>query len=168
MQIIFLTSSWTILLCFIVWPLLQVSAAFICLKLPERIFYSQSIFFRTYAFENEGRLYDKIFRVKRWKHLLPDGGMIWSKKAFRKKKLDSFSDESLTKFLIESGRAELTHWLAILPFWVFGFFAPARVIWYMLVYSLIVNLPCIITQRYNRPRVQALLYNRKNQRMDHH
>jgi glycosyl-4,4'-diaponeurosporenoate acyltransferase len=168
MQIIFLTSSWTILLCFIVWPLLQVSAAFICLKLPERTFSSQSLLFRTYDFENGGRLYDRIFRVSKWKHLLPDGGMIWSKKAFRKKKLDSFSDESLTKFLIESGRAELTHWLAILPFWVFGFFAPARVIWYMLAYALIVNLPCIITQRYNRPRVQKLLYNRKNQRMDHH
>ena len=27
----------------------------------------------------------------------------------------------------------------------------------MLIYALIANLPCIITQRYNRPRVQKLL-----------
>lgn len=49
------------------------------------------------------------------------------------------------------------HWLGILPFWVFGLFAPPGVIWIMLAYALIVNLPCIIAQRYNRPRVYALL-----------
>lgn len=27
----------------------------------------------------------------------------------------------------------------------------------MLIYALLVNLPCIIAQRYNRPRVQRLL-----------
>ncbi|MEA5061120.1 MAG: hypothetical protein VB015_01720 [Erysipelotrichaceae bacterium] len=61
------------------------------------------------------------------------------------------------QFLIESARGELTHWLAILPFWVFGFFAPSYIIPIMLAYALIVNLPCIIVQRYNRPRIKKLL-----------
>lgn len=157
MQIIFLPRSWTILLCFFVWLLLQLGAALICIALPERLFSPNSFFFRVYRFEKSGIIYDKIFRVRGWKHLLPDGGTLWKKRGFRKKHLDNFSQENLNRFLIESARGELTHWLAILPFWVFGFFAPPEVLWYMLAYALLANLPCIIAQRYNRPRVQKLL-----------
>lgn len=157
MQVIFLPSTWTILLCFIVWPVLQVGVALFCLNLPDRVYSPNSFFFRSHHFENDGRIYDKLFRVRRWKHLLPDGGMLWKKRGFKKKNLDSFSEKNLTRFLVESARGELTHWLAILPFWVFGFFAPSEIIWYMFLYSLLVNLPCIIAQRYNRPRVQRVL-----------
>ncbi len=157
MRVIFLSDVLTVLICFIVWPVLQVSVALICLYMPDRYFLSESFLYRTRHFEKEGRIYDTVFRVSRWKHLLPDGGMILKKRGFKKKKLESFSEENLNRFLIESARGELTHWLAIIPFWIFGFFAPARVIVYMLLYSLLVNLPCIITQRYNRPRIQKYL-----------
>lgn len=157
MQIIFLPDALTIVLCFLVWPVLQVGAAFICLYMPDRYFSPDGFYFRARRFEKEGQLYDRIFRVSRWKHLLPDGGIFWKKRGFRKKRLDSFTEENLNRFLVESARAELTHWLAILPFWIFGFFAPVRVIWYMLLYALLINMPCIIAQRYNRPRVHKLL-----------
>ncbi len=157
MQIFFFSDVFTIILCFLVWPVLQVGAALICIYLPDRCFSPECFLFRTHHFEQKGRIYDRIFHVSRWKHLLPDGGMIWNKRSFRKKKLDSFSKESLERFLVESARGELTHLLAILPFWVFGFFAPPQVTWYMLVYALLVNLPCVIAQRYNRPRVHRLL-----------
>ncbi|MDD4200319.1 MAG: hypothetical protein PHS19_02905 [Eubacteriales bacterium] len=161
MRVIFLSEVLTILLCFLVWPVLQVTAALICLYLPDRFFSPDSFFFRTHPFEKEGRVYDHIFRVRHWKHLLPDGGAILKKRGFKKKELEGHSKEYLNRFLIESARGELTHWLAILPFWVFGFFTPPRVIWYMLVYALLVNLPCIITQRYNRPRIKKLLNRNK-------
>jgi len=156
-QIIFLSRTATILLCFVVWPALQVAAAIICLKLPDRKLSPNAFIFRAHPFEKDGHLYEKAFHISRWKHLLPDGGMIWNKKGFKKKRLDSFSEESLNRFLIESVRGELTHWLAILPFWVFGLFAPIRVVGYMLIYALLINVPCILAQRYNRPRVQRLL-----------
>jgi glycosyl-4,4'-diaponeurosporenoate acyltransferase len=157
MRLIYVSTPMTLLLCFLVWPVLQVSAALICLYLPDRVYSVRSFFFRTHAFEKDGRIYDRIFRVSRWKHLLPDGGMVFKKRGFRKKHLDSFSEENLSRFLTESARGELTHWLAILPFWVFGFFAPPEVIWCMLLYALLVNVPCIIAQRYNRPRVERLI-----------
>ena len=157
MRILFLSDGWTIALCFIVWPVLQVLAALTCLKISDRRFSPQSIPFRTYTFEKDGYIYDRIFRVSRWKHLLPDGGMVLNKKGFKKKHLVDISEETLNRFLVESARGELTHWLAILPFWIFGFIAPTKVIWYMLIYTLLVNFPCIIAQRYNRPRVQKLL-----------
>lgn len=161
MRIIFLPDIFTILLCFIIWPVLQVSAALICLKLPDGIFSPDLFLFRSHSFEQEGRIYDKIFLVRRWKHLLPDGGTVWKKHGFRKKRLNDFSEENLDRFLIESARGELTHWLAILPFWVFGFFTPSFVICLMLVYSLLANMPCIIAQRYNRPRIIQFLKKRK-------
>ena len=86
------------------------------------------------------------------------------KRGFKKKRLDNFTEENLNRFLVESARGELTHWLAILPFWIFGFFAPVRVIWFMLLYALLINMPCIIVQRYNRPRVHKLLYKIKARR----
>ncbi len=161
MRIIYLSTEWTLLLCFIVWPILQIVAAIVCLMIPNKSYSMDSIIFRSYDFEKEGKFYDRIFRVSRWKHLLPDGEIIWNKNGFNKKHLENFSNENLERFLIESARGELTHWLAIIPFWIFGFFTPSNVIWLMLIYALAVNFPCIITQRYNRPRVQKLL-NRKN------
>ena len=157
MRIIFFSDKLTIVLCVIIWPIIQVTAALICLYLPDRFFLPDSFLFCTRNFEKEGRIYDSFFKVSRWKHLLPDGGAIFKKRGFRKKKLDSFSSEYLNRFLIESARGELTHWLAILPFLIFGFLALPQVILYMLIYALLVNMPCIIAQRYNRPRVSRLL-----------
>ena len=164
MQLIFLPKLWTILLCFALWPMLQVMAALICLYLPDRFFSGNFFLFRTYSFEKEGKLYEQLFLIRKWKHLLPDGGMVWKKRGFQKKHLTDFSKENLKRFLAESARGELTHWLAILPFWIFGFVAPGRVIWYMLAYALAVNLPCIIAQRYNRPRIQRLLKQKSKKR----
>lgn len=79
------------------------------------------------------------------------------KSGFEKKKLESFSKSSFEEFLLESCRAEMIHWLAILPFWFFGFFAPPVVILYMLIFALGINIPCIIAQRYNRPRIVRII-----------
>jgi glycosyl-4,4'-diaponeurosporenoate acyltransferase len=157
MRLIYLPDSYAILLCFLVWPVLQVAAALICLVMPDRFFQPDVFLYRAHRFEKNGRIYSKIFRVNRWKHLLPDGGTVFRKRGFKKKKLESFSEDNLNHFLIESARGELVHWLAILPFWLFWLFTPPIVPWLMLVYALLVNIPCIITQRYNRPRVLKLL-----------
>lgn len=157
MQIIFLPGVWMLLLCFLLWPIFQLSAVFLCLNLPDRFFLPDGFFFRSHPFEKGGRIYDVLFRVSRWKHLLPDGGSLWKKRGYKKKHLESCSEANLNRFLIESARGEMSHWLAIFPFWVFGLFTPPIVPWMMLAYALAVNLPCIIAQRYNRPRVKNLL-----------
>lgn len=161
MQIIFLPTWLTILICFPLWFALQWIASYICLHLPESIFAPESFFFKTHGFEEEGQIYEKLFRLRSWKHLLPDGGVVWNKDGFKKKHLESFSVENLERFLIESARAELTHWLAIPPFLLFGLFTPPQALWFMLAYALMVNLPCIIAQRFNRPRAQRLLQRKR-------
>ena len=157
MRIIFLSKPLTIVLCFILWGIIQAGTALICIHLPERFFDPDSFLYRTHRFEKNGEFYKSVFKVRSWKGLLPDGGALWSKKGFRKKNLKDMSIENLRRYLIESARGEMTHWMAISAFWVFGFFTPIYVLWMMLAYALALNLPCIIAQRYNRPRIRRIL-----------
>lgn len=157
MRVIFLAKPLTILLTFVVMGVIQVAAALVCINLPDRFFDPDAFLFRSHGFERNGQIYQTLFKVKLWKHLLPDGAAAWKKRGFRKKKLDNLSEENLERYLVESARGELTHWLAILPFWVFGFFTPPEVVPMMLAYALVINLPCILVQRYNRPRIKQLL-----------
>lgn len=163
MQIFFPSRPLAILITFPLWYFYQSMAGRICLKLPAQAFSPYAPFFRPFGWEDGGETYQRIFRVHAWKKFLPDSGSL-IRGSYRKKTLDSFSKESMERFLMESCRAEMTHWLAILPFWTFGLFAPPRVILYMLVYALAVNVPCIIAQRYNRPRILRLLKKGKTHR----
>ena len=164
MRILYLSSDWTIGLFFIIWPILQFAAFSLASRLFDRYLTVESSLFKSGKWEQGGAIYNRLFKIHRWKGYLPDGGTI-VRKDFNKKKLQSFSREQLNRFLNESCRAELSHWIAIAPFWIFGLFAPAKAIFYMLIYALAVNLPCIMAQRYNRPRVIRLL-NKKRQLQD--
>jgi glycosyl-4,4'-diaponeurosporenoate acyltransferase len=162
MRVIFLPDSWTVLLVIFLWGLFQVGAVLICLNLPDRFFSPDAFFYKAHPFEKEGRIYNDLFHVYRWKHLLPDGSKVWKKRGFKIKSLDGFSEDNLNRFLIESVRSETTHWLAFFPFWLFWFFTPPVVPLVLLAYGLLANFPCIIAQRYNRPRVQHQLKRIKN------
>lgn len=156
MQIFFIPEILAIFLCFILWPIFQALGAYVSHKIPDR-FLSYSLFlYRAHRWEKNGEIYKQIFKVDKWKTYLPESSSL-IKGSYNKKKIDNFSKDSLDKFLLESCRAEMTHWLGILPFWIFGLFTPARVVGYMFIYAMAVNLPCIIVQRYNRPRIIKLL-----------
>jgi len=163
MQIVFLSEWLTILFCFVLWAILPTFLTFLCMTLPDRYFSPNRFFFRSHRWENGGEVYNRLFRVKRWKHLLPDGAAV-VKGGYKKKRLTDFSESNLRKFLVESCRAELLHVLVIALFWVFGFFVPPNALFYMFLYALATNFPCVIVQRYNRPRIIALLTKRETKR----
>lgn len=157
MQIIYFSSKLTnVLAVILLWAALQVTIPLFCLKISDKWLSSSSALFKTYKWERDGDFYNKIFRIRKWKKLLPDGGAL-VKNGFKKKNIDASSLENLHKFNIESCRAELVHWILMFPFWVVGFIAPPIVIPCILLYALVANLPCIIAQRYNRPRITKLL-----------
>ena len=140
----------------LVWAVIQAIIPLLCLRISDKWLSTSSVLFRTYEWERGGEFYNQVFKIRKWKHLLPDGGAV-VKNGFKKKNIDATSKETLRKFNVESCRAELVHWLLILPFWVIGFIGPPFVIPIMLLYALVANVPCIIAQRYNRPRVSKLL-----------
>jgi glycosyl-4,4'-diaponeurosporenoate acyltransferase len=159
MQILFLPKPFAIALCFLLWALIQTLVSFICLKIPNRYFHPAKFPFASFKFEQEGAFYRKWLRVHSWKKFLPDGGALMGAD-YRKKNLEHVTHMNLQRFLLESCRAEMSHILAILPFWAFGFIAPPEVIWIMFIYAVAINMPCIIAQRYNRPRIQSLINKR--------
>jgi glycosyl-4,4'-diaponeurosporenoate acyltransferase len=163
MRLLILPDIWTILLCIPLWFIFHSLSAYICLKIPDKYLNPDGFLFKTRKWENNGLIYDKVFKVRKWKKYLPDGGAMF-KNGYSKRYLKDYSEASLKKFAVETCRAELTHVLAILPFWIFGFIAPPIIILYMLIYALAANLPCIITQRYNRPRILSFInkINEKN------
>jgi glycosyl-4,4'-diaponeurosporenoate acyltransferase len=105
--------------------------------------------------EHNGKIYESLFRVKLWKKRLPDGAALF-KGGFRKKYLQGNDQDYLNRFIRETCRAELTHWIVI----VFGFLFFIWNMWWvgvvMIVYAVSVNLPCIISQRYNRIRLKKV------------
>jgi len=155
MQFIFLPQWLTILLCFIVWPTLQIAIALVFNHLSDSEILSFSNCLRTRTWEDHGKFYKRFFKINLWQKLLPDGAAVLES-GFRKKSLQKISVPYLDKFIVETYRAELIHIFAIFPFWIFGFWSPPIVILYMLLYALAVNFPCILLQRYNRPRLVRL------------
>jgi len=156
MQIVFLPNILTAIICFVFWGVYQLSVSLICFFIPDQFYNPNKFIFRSHAWEKDGKVYSKIFKVQKWKKFLPDGGAVL-KDGYKKKNIDNFSRANMEKFVIETCRGELSHWLAIIPFWIFGFIAPPIVILPMFIYAIGINLPCIIAQRYNRPRFRKIL-----------
>ncbi len=160
MRIFYFDSLTTIIICFVLWAVLGLVAMEITFLIPDSFYRVDNWMFKTYAWEKDGVIYEKLFKVKKWKHLLPDGAR-YVKRGYRKKNLQDSSKENLELFVLETCRAELTHVLGALPFWVFGFFIEPEGVLIMLGYAIIANLPCILVQRYNRIRLTKILAKKK-------
>ncbi len=152
--------DWLMILSYVlVWPLFQVTVSALSNYVPDKIFNTDSFWFGGWKFEESGKFYRKFFKIHKWKRLLPDGAKLFNT-GFPKGELYNTEKEYLEAFIKETCRAEASHWIQIVPFWIFGLWSPPFVIIVMLIYALVLNLPCILAQRYNRPRL-IKLYERK-------
>lgn len=156
MPIVNLSSKETLIAILLVAPLIQIVGAIIATLTPENNLSTDSWLFKLRSWEKNGAIYKRIFKVHKWKKYLPDGAKYF-KGDFEKKNMLSFEAEYIEKFIKESCRAELVHWLGMVPFILFFLVLPIYIVLILLAYALLVNFPCIITQRYNRPRLNSLL-----------
>lgn len=146
---------------FIVWVTIMTVPAYLFYLMPRELFNPNCFWFRERKWEKGGKVYEKVFFIKRWKGFLPDGAALF-KGGFKKKKLISYSKEYFSEFVLESCRAEATHIPPILLSFVFAFYNPPYIVVIMIAFGVIVNLPCILAQRYNRIRLQRALMRTKN------
>lgn len=154
MPLIRLDTVEMLILIFILCPLIQVAGALIGRKVPYSKLDRRRWLYRARKWEKGGAIYRALL-VHKWKNFLPDGAKYF-KGDFTKKHLLSYDSSYLETFVKESCRAELVHWLGMLPFVVFFLLVPPLIAGILVVYAVIVNLPCIVAQRYNRPRLAAL------------
>ncbi|WP_404458907.1 glycosyl-4,4'-diaponeurosporenoate acyltransferase [Oceanobacillus kapialis] len=156
MPLVELSVHWIILLDIVAWAVFHMGISFLTLSMPEKWFASDGWLYRIKKWEREGRLWQDFFRVKSWKGLIPDGSSVMGA-GYNKKELPGRDTTSLIQFITESRRAELTHWLSILPAGFFFIWNPLWASYIMVIYALLFNLPIIIAQRYNRGRLEKLV-----------
>jgi len=123
------------------------------------MFDPHNFFARTRNWERAGRFYERAFGIKRWKDKLPDASRIF-RGGFAKANLLTTSPKYLKRFLRETWRGELVHWLALLAIPVFCVWNPWWGVAVNAIVALAVNFPCILALRYNRARFQRLLAQR--------
>ena len=156
MQLIEMSAGWTLTIDVFAWAFFHILISFLMERVPASYFRQDSFFLHSLLWEDNGEIWERLFRVKRWKHLIMDGTII-IQKGFEKKRLASNKREYLERFLQESRRAELTHWISILPAPLFFLWNPVWAGWIMIAYACLFNGPIIIAQRYNRPRLIKIL-----------
>lgn len=145
----------------IAWPAIQLGAAHAGERIPLRLLAPESALFRIRAPESGGRLYERLFRIRAWKDLLPDGSRITGT-GFSKTRLARRDREYLTTFCQEACRGELVHWAALLCTPLFLLWNPAWAMPVHAAYALAANLPCILVQRYNRARLGRVIPGRRS------
>jgi len=118
-------------------------------------FRPEGLLYRSRAFEAGGRFYERVFLLRRWKGLLPDAAPWFS--GFSKKSLLSTDPAYLARFRVETCRGEFAHWaqLCVISSFVLWNPFPANVV--IILYAVISNLPCIITQRHTRLRLGRVI-----------
>jgi glycosyl-4,4'-diaponeurosporenoate acyltransferase len=145
----------TILLDIAAWLIIHMGVSYSMTHISLRSFDTEFWLYKQRKWEKNGKIYVRIFRLKKWKKRLPDGAALF-KKGFKKKHLKALDDVYLDDFIRETCRAELTHWTMLLFSLVFFIWNPWWVGIVMIVYAILVSVPCIIIQRYNRIRLKRV------------
>ncbi len=119
--------------------------------IPKSWIHPESRFFRLHAFEQNGRLYDRM-KLKSWQNRLPDMSKVWP--WMPPKKMRDFRHR-LPEMIHETCVAELIH--RVLP--LLGLFC-IRIWpkwgWVLSVLYAIGHQPFIWMQRYNRPKLMRV------------
>jgi glycosyl-4,4'-diaponeurosporenoate acyltransferase len=107
-------------------------------------------------FEAGGGWYRRRLRIHRWKDRLPEAGGMFEG-GVSKRALPGHDVDGLTLFVRETRRAELAHWWALCCSPLFVLWNPPLAAGLLVAYGVLVNLPFILIQRYNRFRTQSLV-----------
>ena len=139
-----------------VWAAVQTATGYAVHRLPDDRLDHDSWLTRPRRFERDGAFYTGRLRIRRWKRWLPEAGAVFPG-GFDKGHLGVPGPPHLRRHLIETRRAELGHWLAVLPAPLFRAWNPRWLTLVMWAYAAAVNGPCIAAQRYNRLRLRRVL-----------
>jgi glycosyl-4,4'-diaponeurosporenoate acyltransferase len=154
-MIFHLSSVWAVAIDFMVWLVIHVGVSASIANIRPESFYPESWLYGERNWERNGRAYQAFFKIKTWKRLLPDGAAV-CKSGFRKKHLNNTNADYGRRFILETCRAELTHWVIFVFSIIFFIWNDWWIGLIMIVYGFVVNVPCIVTQRYNRIRLRRI------------
>ncbi len=151
-----LPKLWIVVLNLAAIPAIHLGISWAFTRLDRRRFDPAAPLFRERPWERGGGIYQRLFRVRAWKHRLPDAAPWFD--GFAKGRLGHPDPAHLRAFIAETCRGEAAHYAQIpgllltLAWNPWPFAAGA-----MVAYALLSNLPCLILQRFTRARLRRFL-----------
>lgn len=141
--------------CCIYLALMGIISFFVGRLLPKRWFHPDRFPYRSYPFERNGRVYERL-KIRSWQNKVPDMSRIVPK-LMPAKRLTGDYKEKLPRMIQETCVAELIHSiLCFTGFYCVWLWPGAGGLTVAVLHALFLNLPFILIQRYNRPRLMKL------------
>ena len=141
--------------CFCFLIITGVIAFFAGRLLPTKWFRADLFPYRSYKFEQDGRIYDKL-HIRKWQNKVPSMSKILPF-MMPAKNLSGDYKKRLPRMLQETCVAELIHTLnCFVGLYCLKLYPGVGGIIILILYITLFNLPFIIIQRYNRPRLMRL------------
>lgn len=145
-----------VLLVGLVWLVVGIGSGWAGHRLPTRRLDHDTWLTAPRSFERGGRWYERALRIRRWKDRLPEAGAFF-RGGSSKARLTDRSTEGLERFVVETRRAEYVHWANACAGPLFFVFRPYWLGIAMTGFGLVVHLPFVAVQRYNRARLTRTL-----------
>jgi glycosyl-4,4'-diaponeurosporenoate acyltransferase len=149
----------TIVVDVVAWGMFHSATGYAAYRLDESRLSRDGWLLRPRRFETAGRWYRRRLRIHRWKDKVPEAGDLF-RGGISKGRLPTYDVAGLELFARETRRAELGHWWALCCGPIFVLWNPPLAAGLLVAYGVLVNLPFIAIQRYNRFRIQALVERR--------
>jgi glycosyl-4,4'-diaponeurosporenoate acyltransferase len=138
-----------------IWMVFHFGSGYVAHRLPARLLAELPVVSRSYGWERAGRIYRRL-GIRAWKDRLPEAGAFFPG-GFSKRRLQANDLGYFERFVLETTRAECSHWLAWALSLTFFAWNPWPVGVLMAIYGAASNGPCILVQRYNRARLIRLV-----------
>jgi glycosyl-4,4'-diaponeurosporenoate acyltransferase len=131
--------------------------------LPRKNFDFSTAPYASYEWEQNGHFYTR-FNIQFWKDKVPD--MSQYVKSMFRKKISVFRDfDYIKELILETCVAEFVHWMLVLISPIFLVLMEGAAGWISAVVYALGNLPFVMIQRYNRPRLVCLMNRQKRQEL---
>lgn len=124
--------------------------------LPRDAFLWNKFPYAPYTWEEQGKFYNRKFHIERWKDHLPDKSKVVKSTVEKSIHATQRTPEHLRRLLQETCVAEFIHWALLVcsPILLLTMQGPWSIV--MTVLYGLSNIPFIMIQRYNRPRLARL------------
>ena len=140
----------------VAWGVFHSATGYAAYRLDDQRLSRDGWLLRARRFESGGGWYRRRLQVHRWKDKVPEAGGLF-RGGISKRHLPGRDVASLQLFVRETRRAELAHWGAMWCGPLFVLWNPPLAAGLLVTYGVLVNLPFIVIQRYNRSRLLALI-----------
>lgn len=133
---------------------------FIGRLIPKSLFKYDDFPFKSFDFEKDGKIYTKL-SVQKWQNKVPDMSRLFKKLMPAKNLSGGIDCTRLSIMIKETCVAEAVHFiLCVTGLFCFKILSGIKGALVYAIYVLLGNIPFIIIQRYNRPRL-VRLFNRQ-------